>query len=287
VSCARATDWLLRMCLCCASASARGLTPPRVPLADVLCIAAHDVWQRCQEGTMGRIAQLVLAAALSLPLASQALTLHDLNAGASFSSSGGELRFDFAAGSISLGGALPIDLTQYSVLTTATGFIVSGPLAAIGPAAFGTLTLAYRVTASPGLALSSASLQTSGIAFGSGALAIATSGFSNGATLGVLLTSSGGTGATDGAAFGNAGFLDALASVQLFALTPGDVAAFGSVQHGFGWLSVPEAGTSLLLAAGLGGLALLGRPRRRGNGWDLRSLRGAARRFRPAPQPAA
>ncbi|HEY8123217.1 MAG TPA: PEP-CTERM sorting domain-containing protein [Myxococcota bacterium] len=211
---------------------------------------------------MRRLSKLILTAALALPLASQALTLQDLNAGATFSSSGGELSFDFAAGSIALSGVLPSDLTQYTVLPTAVGFAVSGPLAAIGPAAFGGLTLAYRVSASPGFALTGASLQASGLAFGPGAFAIASSGLSNGAGLGVLLASGGGTGATSNSAFSAQSILDALGGLQLFALTPGDVAAFGSVQHGFSWIALPEPGTALLLGAGLLGLGVFGSRRR-------------------------
>ena len=213
---------------------------------------------------MRRLSGLLLAVALTLPLASQALTLQDLNAGASFSSTGGELGFEFAAGSIALSGALPADLSQYIVLPTASGFVVSGPLAALGPAAFGALTLAYRVVAGSGLALSGAGLQASGIAFGPTAFAIATSGFSNGAGLGVLLTQSGGTGAIDSSVFGGVAFLDALASVQLFALAPGDVAALGSFQQGFDWSAVPEPGAALLLLAGLVGLGWLGSRRAHG-----------------------
>ncbi len=211
---------------------------------------------------MRRLSALVFA--FALPLASEALTLQDLNAGASFTSSGGELSFDFAAGGIALSGALPTDLSQYTVLPTASGFLVSGPTAVLGPAAFGALTLAYRVSAGAGLALTGASLQASGIAFGPGALTIASAGLSNGAALGVLLSASGGTGATDGTAFAATGFLDALASLQLFAMTPGDVAAFGSVQHGYGWISVPEPSTLGLLAAGLLGLGLKGSRHRGG-----------------------
>ncbi len=212
---------------------------------------------------MTRLARSLLAAALALPLAAEALTLQDLQAGASFASTGGELAFDFAAGSILLSGALPIDLSQYSVAPTATGFVVSGPLAAFGPA-FGGLTLAYRVTAGPGLALSSALLQTSGLAFGPTAFAIASSGFSNGVGLGVLLTDGGGTGVADSASFVAAGVLDVLASLQLFGLNPGDVASFGSLQHGFSWIALPEPGSAALLALGLAGLAWLG-TRRKGS----------------------
>ncbi len=207
---------------------------------------------------MRRLTTLLLAGALALPLGASALTLQDLNAGASFTSTGGELSFDFAPGSIALSGTLPADLSQYTVLATATGFAISGPVAAIGPAAFGGLVLGYRVSAAPGLALEGADLQTAGIAFGPGAVAIASSGYSNGASLGVLLAPSGGTGSAVGASFGAIASLDALASIQLFAMTPGDVAAFGVVQHGFTWAALPEPGAMSLLATGLLGLAWLG-----------------------------
>lgn len=206
---------------------------------------------------MTRLRLLLLVTTLTLPAASRALSLQDLQAGASFSSTGGDLSFEFASGSIALSGTLPVDLSLYTVTPTASGFFVSGPLAAIGPA-FGGLAMAYRVTAGSGLALTAASLQASGIAFGSGALAIASSGFSNGASLAVLLSQAGGTGASSNASFTALGVLDALASLQLFALTPGDVAGFGSVQHGFGWIALPEPGSVVLLLAGLVGLGWLG-----------------------------
>jgi hypothetical protein len=208
---------------------------------------------------LGRlVSALALASALSVSGA-PALTLQDLNAGGSFTSSGGELTFDFAAGSIGLSGSLPIDLSLYTVVPTATGFIVSGPLAVIGPAAFGGVSFAYQVSMAAGLALHGASLQTSGIAFGPGAIAIATSGYSNGANLAVLLTQAGGTGSTASASFVATQVLNTLAGLQLFGMTPGDVAGFGSLQHGFSWIALPEPGMVLLLALGLGGLALFAR----------------------------
>ena len=207
---------------------------------------------------------LLATIALILPVSTQALTLQDLNAGASFRSTGGELDFDFAPGSISLAGAFSADLSQYAVLPTASGFIVSGPLAALGPAAFGGLVLSYTVSAGPGLALASANGQASGVAFGPGAAAIATLGLSNGAGFGIVLTAAGGSGSSASAAFTPVQSLNALAGIQLFALTPGDVASFGAVQHGFGWLALPEPAQGVLLGAGLLGLALFGSRRNGG-----------------------
>ena len=205
------------------------------------------------------LSALAFSAMFALPSASSALTLSDLNAGASFSTTGGEVSFDFAAGSIALAGALPLDLSQYTVVPTTTGFIVSGPLAALGPAAFGVLALAYQVSAGAGFALTSAGLQASGLAFGPGAFAIASSGLSNGAGLGLLFASGGGTGSATSASFASTGALSALSGVQLFALTPGDVASIASLHFSFGWVSVPEPVAGLLLALGLGGLALFAR----------------------------
>ena len=205
------------------------------------------------------VSALALAGALLAASAASALTLQDLNAGDSFTSSGGELTFDFAAGSIALSGSLPTDLSLYTVVPTASGFIVNGPLAVIGPAAFGGVSLAYQVSAGAGLALNGASLQTSAIAFGPGAIAIASSGYSNGANLAVLLTQAGGTGSNASASFVAAQVLSTLAGLQLFGMTPGDVAGFGAVQHGFSWVALPEPGVLSLLAVGLGGLALFAR----------------------------
>ncbi len=47
-------------------------------------------------------------------------------------------------------------------------------------------------------------------------------------------------------------------------MTPGDVAAFGSVQQGFALSAVPEAATMLLLAAGLPSLGVFGSRRNGG-----------------------
>jgi hypothetical protein len=216
-----------------------------------------------EEGLMRKRMLLIslLVATLGAPVGSAALTLQDLQLGASFTSTGGDLSFDFAPGSIALSGALPMDLSLFTVTPTADGFFLSGPLTLAG-AGFAGLTLAYQVSAAPGLAIEAANLLTNGIAFGSGALALATTGFSNGASLGVVLSPGGGTGMTSNASFVATSVLDTLASLQLFGQMPGDVAGFGSVQHGFSLIAIAEPGTSLLLLAGIGGLALLGTRRR-------------------------
>lgn len=214
---------------------------------------------------MRQLLLLLAALTVTAPVASRALTLQDLNAGATFSSTGGQLAFEFPAGSISLAGGLPADLSLYTIAPTASGFIVSGPLAVLGPAAFGGLTLAFRVISAPGFALGGSSAQASGVAFGPGALAIASQGFSNGAGLALVLSAAGGTGAAANASFTATQVLDALASLQLFGMTPGDVAGFGAVQHGFSWIALPEARPASLLAAGLLGLAWFGSRRNGGS----------------------
>lgn len=203
--------------------------------------------------------------ALSLALAptAGALTLQDLNAGASFASSDGGLTFDFDPGSIILGGSLPGDLLSYLVTPIVGGFQIDGPLAVVNGASGG-LSLSYQVTAATGLLLDGAALLVTGVAFGASALATVGETLSNGTGLGVLVTGFGAGVPTDGAAFATAPSLGVATGAQLLALGAGEVASLQTLRQTFSLVPIPELETGMLLGVGLLGLALFGGVPRRG-----------------------
>jgi hypothetical protein len=204
-------------------------------------------------------------AALSLALAptARALTLQDLNAGASFASSDGSLTFDFDPGSVVLNGSLPGNLLDYLVTPIVGGFQINGPLAVVN-GTLGGLALSYQVTAGTNLVLDGASLLVTGVAFGASALATAGETLSNGSGLGVLVTGFGGDVPTDAAAFGATPSLAVVTGVQLLALGVGEVASIQALRQSFSFVPIPELETGALLGIGLLGLALLGSVPRRG-----------------------
>ncbi|MBW2243155.1 MAG: hypothetical protein JRH01_14310, partial [Deltaproteobacteria bacterium] len=73
------------------------------------------------------LAAVSVFACLLTPLGAHALSLLDLNAGASFVSGDGDLMFSFEPGSIVLAGALSTDLSIYTVDVLSHGFRVTGP----------------------------------------------------------------------------------------------------------------------------------------------------------------
>lgn len=193
--------------------------------------------------------------ALAVAPGASALTLQDLNAGASFGSSDGTLIFEFEAGSI-LPNNLPGSLVDYLVTPIVGGFQISGPAAALNGSLAG-LTLSYAVTAGVGLVIDGAGLLVTGTALGTSAAATIGETLSNGAGLSAAVTSFGGSQLTDAESFAGVGSLGVVTGVQLLALGAGDIASIQTLRQTF-LVSVPELETSMLLAVGLLGLALFG-----------------------------
>jgi hypothetical protein len=192
---------------------------------------------------------------LTLSSSAQALTLQDLNAGAVFASSDGDLTFAFDPGSVVANGTLPGSLADYLVTPIVGGFQVSGPLAVVS-GALGGLTLSYQVTAGLGLLLEGASLLVTGVAFGATAFGTVGLTLSNGAGLGALVSGFGPSVLTDTAPFAPVAGVQAVLGTQLLALGLGEVTALTSLRQTYTLIAVPEAETLLLLTSGLLGLAL-------------------------------
>jgi hypothetical protein len=197
---------------------------------------------------------------LAFASAAPALTLQDLDAGAVFASGDGTLTFSFAPGSISLNGSLDPDLSLYPVTPLPDGFEISGPLAVFA-GAFGGITMGYQVAPALGLALDGADLLIAGLATGIGALASAGTTLGNGIALGTVLTGFGLNQATDSAGFAPEGPLQGVTAIQLMALGAGELSLLQTLRQRFSVQGVAEPSATLLLAAGLSGLAFLGRGR--------------------------
>lgn len=202
---------------------------------------------------------LFLALVLAPPAG--ALTLQDLDAGAVFGSSDGDLTFSFDAGSVVLNGSLPGSLADYLVTPIVNGFQVSGPLTVVN-GALGGVTLSYAVAAGAGLAIDGAALLVTGIALGASAVGTVGETLSNGVGLGAAVTGFGGSLFTDAAEFAALSSVDVVTGLQLLALGGGEVASIQTLRQTFA-VVVPELETGALLAVGLVGLALFGGPPRR------------------------
>lgn len=198
------------------------------------------------------------ALALALAPSAHALTLHDLDAGASFASSDGSLTFEFDPGSIVASGSLPGSLLDFVVTPIAGGFQVDGPLAAANGALAG-LSLSYQVLAAPGLLLDGASLLVTGVAFGPASFATVGETLSDGSSLGVLVTGFGGSVPLDDVALGTATpSLAVVTGAQLLSLGAGEVVSIQALRQTFSLVQVPELETGMLLGLGLLGLASFG-----------------------------
>ncbi len=201
------------------------------------------------------LAAVALLACLLTPASAPALSLLNLNAGASFTSGDGNLMFSFEPGSIMLAGALSSDLSVYTVDVLSQGFRVTGPMA-VADGGVGVLTLAYDVGTVAGT-LATATLTSMPSASGLGALAFLGQSASG---LGDLVNVATGGGlnipaATLTAAGGSSS--QVLTSLQLLTLGAGQFAGATFFEQTFG-IAVPEPSTGLLLLSGLLGLALIG-----------------------------
>lgn len=201
------------------------------------------------------LAVVALLACLLAPASAPALSLLDLDAGASFTSGDGDLMFSFEAGSITLAGALSSDLSLYTVNVLGHGFRVTGPMA-VADGGIGVLTLAYDVGTIAGT-LGTSTLASLPSASGLGALAFLGQSASG---LGDLVNAATGGGLSIPnatlTAQGDA-TSQVLTSLQLMALQPAQFAAVAFFEQTFG-VAVPEPSTGVLLLAGLLGLALIG-----------------------------
>lgn len=196
-------------------------------------------------------AVLALGLALAAPGAG-ALTLADLDGGGSFSV--GSLLFsDF---DVSAAGDISLDLADYPVQLLSDGFRLSGPLSVLlGDA--GTLLISYTVSALDPI-LVGASVSAAGVAIGAGSQAWVGESLFDAANVpvGSLFTYAiDGVGAVP---FDSVGFAatSVVAVAKTIHVESGLFAALPVIDQRF--LVVPEPLTLVLLALGLGGLALWG-----------------------------
>ncbi len=200
---------------------------------------------------------LAIALVAGVPPAAKALTLADLDAGASFAV--GSITFsDFE---LSVAGDLSVDLSNYPVQLLADGFRIAGPLTML-LGEQGTLLISYVAETVAGVFLDGAALFSPLVAVGSGAAALVSESLlgPGGVPVGTLLALNvaGGDPAVLSDSVGFAA-VSRLEVVKVVALQSGIVALAPHVDQRFS--VIPEPLTLVMLGSGLAGLTLSGRRR--------------------------
>lgn len=200
---------------------------------------------------------LAIALVAGIPHAAHALTLADLDAGASF----GVGSITFSDFEISVAGDLSVDLADYPVQLLGDGFRIAGPLTMLlGDE--GTLLVSYVAETAAGVFLDGAALFSPLVAVGSGAAALVSESLlgPGGVPVGTLLALNVDGG--DPPVFSDSvGFaaVSRLEVVKVVGLQSGTVAIAPHVDQRFS--VVPEPLTLAMVGSGLVGLALSGRRR--------------------------
>ncbi len=200
---------------------------------------------------------LALALFVGVPRAVQALTLADLDAGASF----GVGSITFSDFEISVTGDLSVDLSDYPVQLLGDGFRIAGPIAVL-LGEEGTLLMSYVAETTAGVFLDGAALFSPLVAVGSGAAALVSESLlgPGGVPVGTLLALAvaGGDPAvlSDSVGFAQ---MSRIEVVKVVALQSGIIAVVPHVDQRFS--VIPEPLTLVMLASGLAGLTLSGRRR--------------------------
>lgn len=205
---------------------------------------------------LGSIA-VAIALTVATPSSACALTLADLDAGASFDV--GSLTFsDFE---VSVAGDLSLELADYPVQLLADGFRLTGPLSVL-LGEEGTLLVSYVVEATAGAVIDGAAVFSPLVAVGGGSAGLVSDSLfdDDGDPLGTLLALAvaGGGAPVLGDSVGFAG-TTLVEVAKVISLSSGIFASAPHADQRF--FVVPEPITLAMVSGGLAGLAVAGRRR--------------------------